>query len=420
MISKYLKNTITLFSGNILSQLFMILSLPILTRLYSSINLGEYFVFLSITIILSSVFSLQSHLSIVLGKNTNEATQNLRYSIIIIASNHLLLLILIFILQSYLTQDIGFNIANKYIFFYPLSSFLTALSISFESFLNHQKSYFNISKLKALKVGIIITLQLISPLIIKPDYYILIIGQITGLFIIDIIYIFKLHTFLLSPFNTHLTNYIKSYKNILLYNTGMATLNTASNHIPLLLINSLFGASFASFFGIAIRITATPFNMFGQSLGMVYYQKGAQIINYKKRLLPLFNKTFMILFRFGILPFILIIIFSKTAIDIFLGNEYKVTGQIIQILSPMLFVSFLNSAISYTVEILGLQRQMIWYDFILFLIRTSTILVGFYVFNNFFSAIILFSTTGILLGTLFFVAIKHHTKKYDMSLNSIL
>lgn len=420
MISKYLKNTITLFSGNIISQLFTILSLPILTRLYSSIQLGEYFVFLSITIILSSVFSLQSHLTIVLGKCINEASQNLKYSIIIITSNHLFLLISILIFQSYLTQDMGFNISSKYILFYPLSSFLTALSISFESFLNHQKSYLNISKLKALKVGIILTLQLILPLIIKPNNYILVISQITGLFIIDIIYIFKLQTFLFAPFNTHFTSYLNSHKNILMYNTGMATLNTASNHIPLLLINSLFGASYASFFGLAIRIASTPFNMFGQSLGMVYYQKGAQIINYKKRLSPLFNKTVMILFKFGIFPFFLIIIFSNTAIDFILGNEYKVTGQVILILSPMLFVSFLISAISYTVEILRLQRQMIWYDFLLFLLRTSTIIAGFYVFKSFFSAIVLFSTIGILLGTLFFFTIKHHTKRYDLSLNTIL
>ncbi|MBN2167367.1 MAG: oligosaccharide flippase family protein [Marinilabiliaceae bacterium] len=411
MRNNYIKNTLSLLSGNSLGQLITIGALPILSRLYSTSDLGTFFFVISLSTIAASVLSLQSHLTIVLSKNN--AYSDLNCSLLISIITHLTFQILIIFLL--LPETIfGYKIPDL-IFYSPVISFLTSTQLSFEGYLNHGQHYKILSQIKILRASIMVFIQIIPALIWQSFPQLLIYGYISSLASINLL-LFKHIKPKPFTFNMKLTKtYWVNYRHILTLNTPIALLNTASNQLPYIFINTLFGSDFTGYYGMAQRIVGTPLSLLGQSIGTVFYQKAAKFKNQSKRIIPLIWKTAKMLLKYGILPLIPLIIVSRPLLKFFLGNEWDMTGLVIQLLSPWLLVSYLNYVFSYLISVLKLQSKMIWYEIFLLSVRAVALYCGYYFFVSFNYSIAFFSLTGFISNLTFISLMIHFTLQYEQS-----
>jgi lipopolysaccharide exporter len=416
MASKYLKHTTTLLSGIGISQLLSILSLPLLTRLYTSEQIGSYFFVFAIAGIGSAIFSLQSHLTIVGAQSKVKAHKNLSYSLTINLITNLILFAfcgLVYI-SPLMTTFIGR--VGSLIFYFPLLSFLLSAQLSFDNYYNHQQQYKKLRAIKITRSVIMIGLQLLIPLVWMGNVHILIWAQVTGLLVITISNWAELKPLIILGNKSGWVEFIEQQKEILYYSTGLSIVNSISTNIPYIMITYFFGTSTTGYYGMAQRIVGMPLGLLGESIGVVFFQKGSQLKTHHRKLKPLFIKTLSMLLKFGIGPAIISFLFAKPLLTYILGNEWEMTGTILQIITPWLFLVYINTAISYLISILQIQRYWLKYEVAHFIMRTAAIWGGFIYWQSATISIGLLTLVGILFNIYFLSIFNTKIKNYEQQL----
>jgi O-antigen/teichoic acid export membrane protein len=417
MASSYLKNTLTLLSGIGIGQLLSFASLPFLSRLYSTSQLGEYFLIYSISVIGSALFSLQSHLIIVRSNTVDDARSNLAFSILI---NALTVIVFFAGLMVWLKIPFLYQLIHSLgykVLYCPFFAFLLSTQFSFDNYLNFNQKYKKLRQIKILRILIMVVLQLALPFFFDSSSHLLVLSQLGGLISISAINWSELQPFKAFKLNVpSIVSYYSKNSDILVMSTGISILSAFSINLPYVFFGFYFGSAETGYYGMAQRIIGTPLNLFGESMGVVFYQKGAQLKNCHKRLLPLLKKTLWLLFKYGIGPILLIIAFAKPVLLILLGREWEMTGSLLQILSPMLFLVYINSAVSYLISILKIQKRWLMNEAIQMILRVLALWIGFKLSGDFLITVACLSAAGIILNVYFAYYFYRHTNAYDKSL----
>lgn len=407
------KNVATLFSGSAIAQALPILILPIITRIYTKEALGFYFVYAAIGMLTQIGVSLQYHLAIVLPKKEEDSYRVLTVNFILIGIISILLFLFIWIFYDFIASFIEQKELLKWLFAIPVSAFLLGIFNAISYFFNREKKYKLISIGKVTKSLTFSVLHIAfgvlgflnSGLIMG-----LIIGQLASS--IYLLYcLFKKSDFNLQYNITELKTVFLRYKDIPLFNTIISFLNTLSNQLPLFMLTRFFGAGAAGDYGLANRMITTPMGLIGQSVGQVFYQEAATIHNRGGSLNNLVRTTYKRLFKIGIIPFVLIAIFSPLIFKLVFGADYVSSGIITQILVPWLLIMFLNSPLTFIITVLNKQKQMIFYDVILLTFRFLSLFVGYVVFNSLLISVALFSLVGFVLNVILLVYFLYISKK---------
>jgi lipopolysaccharide exporter len=416
MASKYLKQTFTLLSGIGIGQLLSLGSLPLLTRLYTSEQIGAYFFVYAIAGIGAAVLSLQSHLTIVRARTHAEAHESLSFTLTINLATHLLLLAVCAGVYVSPLMSTYIGKAGALMFYCPLLSFLLSAQLAFDNYYNHQQAYKKLRSLKIARSAIMVSLQLLLPFVWEGNTHFLIMAQIVGLALVLASNYIEVRPLIIIGNQTGWLQFKSQHYDILIYNTGISIINTLSTNIPYLMLTFFFGTSITGFYGMAHRIVGMPLNLLGESLGVVFYQKGAQLKNHSRKIKPLFDKTLSTLVKFGVVPALISLLFAKPLLTDILGDDWALTGTILQIITPWLFLVYVNSAISYLISILQFQRQWIKYEVMHLTIRSAAIWMGFYYWQNATASIVLLTVVGVAFNIFFLMAFRARIKTYEYQL----
>ncbi|MBK3518677.1 lipopolysaccharide biosynthesis protein [Carboxylicivirga marina] len=409
-----------MIKGSGIAQLMSICALPLFTRLYTSSLLGDYFLYVAIATLLSVGLSLQSHLTIVLAKTKDEAQENCFFALVINAITHSGLYFLLFLigwLLPFIKPELEIP---KLVYLYPLGSFLLSLQLIFEGYLNYNSSYKVMSKGRILRVSLMLVIQILTVWLFGPTINTLILGHLAGVLSVLVYIYICTNPFPDSKPYSGIAKFKNTYKDILVYNTGISLINSASNQLPLLIIKILFGAEAVGYYGMALRIFSTPLNLVGQNIGIVFYKKCAERLNKGNNLRVLLKSTIVTLVKFGVIPLVLLMLFSKPILVLVLGSEWGISGQLIQYLSPWLFLMYISSSVSYLITVLKLQKLMLVYEGFLLIFRITVLMLGYYVFNSFHISVGGISSVGFIFNVFFVYLLWSFVKKYDRGLKSNL
>jgi O-antigen/teichoic acid export membrane protein len=394
------KNVATLFTGTAIAQALPILLLPVITRLYPKGALGFYFVYAGIGLLSQIIVSFQYQLSIVLPKKKKDADNLLIINFIIIISVSVIMFLGIFLFFDIIAGFIKQKELLQWLYMIPVSAFFLGSFNALSYYFNREKKYKTISAGKVLKTLFYSTVHIVLGVWDFKNSG-LIIGLIIGQFISTGFLFYKLifNTDFCFKFNySELKILLIRYKDIPVFNTIISFLNMLSNQLPLFLLTRYFNASAAADYGLANRIVTTPMGLIGQSVGQVFYQEASAIKNNNISLENIVKTTYKRLFKIGFIPFILLAAFAPFIFKIVFNTDYESSGQITRILIPWLFLMFLNSPLSFIITILNKQKVMVFYDIILLICRFVALYSGYYLFNNIFASVALYSLAGFVLN----------------------
>lgn len=401
MKNEFYRNVATLLSGSAIAQAIPILIMPILTRIYPTEIFGIFFIYSSIIMVLSIISTMEYELAIVLPEKDEEAINVFVLSIIVAFIISLVILSGVTLFFDSICTLLGDKNIGIWLYFIPLSVLLVGIYQSFNFWNNRKKNYKIISYSKVSKTTTSGTVQLSSGLSGLTNTG-LIAGLISGQFIAAIYIYFrtiKEIRILLKHVSFNKIIYVaKKYKEIPLFNTVIDGLNTLSNQLPVFLIARFFGVQMVSFYGLANRVITTPMGLIGQSVGQVFYKEATDIFNSKRDFYGFITKTYLRLFKVGIVPFVLLAFIAPLLFKLVFGEEWEVAGTFTQILVPWLFIAFLNSPITHIVTILTKQKQIVIYDILLFVVRFAALYIGYKFYNDVYLAIIFYSLTGLLFN----------------------
>lgn len=128
-------------------------------------------------------------------------------------------------------------------------------------------------------------------------------------------------------------------------------------------INFMIGANFASAavgqFGMAWRILQAPMALINAAVAQVFYQRLASVR--RGTMLTIVRKAIVRSVVLGAVPFALIYLLAPWGIPFLLGQQWRLAGQIAQILVPWLFMNFITSPISTVFVVVRRQFTMLMY-----------------------------------------------------------
>lgn len=385
MKNSLLKGFFFIGSGNVFAQLIGIISLPIISRMYSPADFGILGVFIAVVTILSVFGSLKYCQAIPLQKSDINA---LNLLVLCIGIN--LFLLLVFVIIAHLIPVallIHLNIFQLKPFFILLMIAFFGIGIyeALNYWLIREQKYWDITVTKInqslggniTKIGI----GFISP---SPNG--LIIGQIISNIAGIITIWFRIYGKYRGKFNKvsfHLIRTLaKEYASFPKFTVISTLLFTLGMQSPSIVYSIIYGSEFVGYYYLALQVITIPVTFISSSLSQVYYGEVSNMLLSKKfGIYHLQKKISILLFISSILFIIIPSLFLQLLFPAIFGAAWEMAGSYCVplgiVASGTMVLSVVSKLQMYGYNHWGLYLEL----FRIFLIGTSYLVVYYYSFS---------------------------------------
>lgn len=378
--NKFFKNVFILVSGTVIGQLILILSSPILTRLYTPDEFGVFSTYVAIIGIIASVITLRYHIAIPLPDRKKEALNLFVLSILIVFIFSLISFFIIVLLKFEVIKIsfLSLSAIGNIIYIIPIG----LLGIGLYSILNYwairDSAYKEISKTK-VNQGIGTVSTQIGLGSVNSGSIGLIVGQVIG-HTVGISTLFK--SFLKENRNfwrsisiKSLLKVIKDYKNFPLYSTWTAIINKSGSQLPVLILTFYFGPAVTGFYALGLRVMQTPVTIVGKAISQVYYSSA---VKYKKnKTIDKFTKQiFIALLQVGMPTLLLFGLLAEDVFTLVFGENWGVGGIYASYLVPWVLLTFISSPLSIIPSIYNRQGYELIFQMLMFSVRIIILIYG--------------------------------------------
>ena len=361
--SSFRKNIFVLVGGTAGGQLILILIAPLLTRLYTPADFGVLAIYTACLSILVTISSLRYDFAILAARNREESIQLVVISFIVLTFTFLFLLIILSIIGQDILDFFNLDIPFYFIYFFTFS----LLGLSSYGILNklaiRKKKYNLIARTKFVQSFVLGMFQLIIGLFFTKAGLLLgdVFGRFSGVAGLGKT-IEKREVVIIKRQNIKsLWAIMKHYKNYPMYSTTSSLLNNGILQTPPLILAVAYGDLAVGFFALVQRIVGVPMKLLGASIADVYIGEVASLREKPKEIVSILNKIVIRLVIIGFLPFIISYLYAPFLFGVVFGDDWKIAGEYLKILSLMYLVQFSIFPITQTLEVLGKQKlEMLW------------------------------------------------------------
>ena len=353
---EFARNVIKLSSSSVFSSLFIFITLPIVTSLFTVSQLGEYQLLVSIITIFGVVASLKYEMAIVLPKDDETAMKVYKLCLYVLLIFCSLICFILFFFNHISTELVNSYSIKDFFWFIPVGIFFFGLFEVVKYGLMRKKLFTEFSLGRLYQVVSTQSSMIVFGLI-NPNIVSLFFSYIIGLSTASFIYLKKSFIFTRPKSEDSIKKIAIKYKKFPVFNSLMVFLNTLSNELPVFFLAQFFSSDKLGLYMLANRLCVIPMNFIGTAIGKVYFQKASEIFNINKQsLLSTYIETTMKLIFIGSIPFIAILVFSPMLIEIIFGEEWIGSALIMQIISISLFFKFITSPIGTTFTVINKQE----------------------------------------------------------------
>ncbi|RLQ86713.1 oligosaccharide flippase family protein [Planomicrobium sp. Y74] len=360
----FLRNVFIMFSGSILAQIILVLVSPVLTRIYTPLELGQFTIFITIASVLLPILNGRYEIKVVSVDNKEDADALITLSIIISVIFLFLLSVTITLIDLLKVNFLDINS----VYLYLLLPFIILGSINniLTSYTNRLKKYKLMSSVLFFKSLTQASLQVLMG-ILSFSVWGLIVSYIISLFsglLIQIKEIKKHYKFML---NRRVIKVFKDYKGQLLFSTPSILANGLSYALIVFMIASLFSSHEVGMYSITIRVLGLPLTLIALSFSKVFYERAFNDYQNLGQFTDIYVKISVSLLFISLPIFTVIAIFSPSIFPIVFGEEWSEAGQYILYLTPMYIIRLIVSSLSLSIIIINKQKieLLLQFSFIL-------------------------------------------------------
>ena len=387
-----IKNASQLISGTVAAQSIVILTAPIITRIYTPEDLGYLAIFVSITAIIGSLSTLRYEIAIPLAKDYIDSSSLLILTIIVNIIYTFLCSIFLILFSKPLLGLLNAQILLNYLWVIPIGIFLGGLFRSFTYWALKEESFSDVAKTRIQQSSGMVIAQVLFG-ILNFGAFGLIIGYILGFFsgLIRLIYFwFKTGVSFISKLRLkNIFSMAVVNKDLPLFSNWGAFINVIGLQLPIIMFASLFSPYLAGLYMLAQRVANAPVQLVAESVGKAFYISS---IKHKRQqlLLPLVEIVFRALLRISILPFLLLSLIAPSLFSLVFGSEWLEAGIYLQLMIIWLLASFIFVPLMTLFATLDRHREDLIFQSCLVILRIIGIYIGA-IFESPVIAIVLFS-----------------------------
>jgi len=415
MSKSFKKNILTMLSGSIFSQIIIVISSPILTRLFSTEEIGIFTVFLTVSSLLIPIANFRYDLVLVKENDKRVLNELIRicftFSYILIVAVTLLIFIYSFNNRYFLGVNIYFfYLLIPVIYFSSINNVINSLS-------NKVKYYNLMSKVLIFKALSLTFLQILMG-IFKVGEIGLIATYVVSLTVGYVVMSNKISKeFPISFQYSFNKKVITKYIDQLRYSTPSILLNSLSFSLIIFIITILYSSHEVGLYSMTTRILGLPITVISIAFSKVFYEKAIEYFQKYGEFRSIYLKSTLLLVSLSFPLFILLSFISPLIFEIFLGENWREAGEYVAYLAPYYAIRLVVSCLSLSIVVINKQKfELVLQSLFIFSSVVSYLISDLYHLNikSFF---IFITITYSFNYILFYLYILKHSKK-QIHLNS--
>lgn len=348
--SKFLNDSLLMIISSALGQIILIITIPIVSRIYSPTEFGEFTLFSNIAMILIPIINARYDLLIINAKNQHKANVLSQISFII---SVIIILIIVPIASIF---SIIYPQYMLTMFFMIITLILVSFTNIFTNYLNRERNYKVLSIINIFRSGSMAIIQIILGVLHFGSLGLIIGFAFSYVAGIGIGYkIFKNHFYIITD-KKEVRDAFFEHKNQLIYSTPSILINSLSFSIVIFFLGILYTNEEVGIYGMAIRILGVPITIISLGLSKIFMQKANDYyVKYGtfRKLLIKFSEALVILSIALYLPFYLL---SETVVNLILGSQWLETIAVMQLIIPLFAVRLIVSTVSLSIVVIKKQQ----------------------------------------------------------------
>ena len=360
-MSSFSKSATILASGTAISQIMIIATLPILTRLYSPDDFEVLAIFAAMLSMLSVIATMRLEIAINIPKNERHAVYLTLFSALTSIAFGFLTGGLLYYFWSFLPSAVELEVGSSFAIFVGAGVAVAALYSVFLFWATRKKSFFLIAKGKVAQVVAGVLIQLLCGWFGYGFQ-----GLLVGHILINGAALLLLIPFFFASKKTKSAKklswlkmfaVVKRYKNFPKYSVVEAFANNAALQLPVLFIASVALGPEAGFIFLAMKVLGAPITLIGKSLSQVYLSEAPQ----KERdgsVNDLTHEVISKILKYWVGPIIFGASISPLVFQYVFGEEWSRSGVLVLWMAPWFIMKLLSSPVSMIMHIKLLQRRM--------------------------------------------------------------
>ncbi|HDK3986652.1 TPA: type 8 capsular polysaccharide synthesis protein Cap8K [Staphylococcus aureus] len=403
-LNKFIGDSFLMILSSGIAQVILIITTPIITRLYSPTEFGEFTIFSNIAMILIPIINARYDLLIVNTKNDRSANILSQISFLI-SLLILLILIPIFAISAWLYP----NFILDFIFII-IMLFLVSLTNIFTNYLNKERKYKVLSLINVFRAGSMALLQIIFGFLALGSLGLIIGFSLSYIAGITLGYkTFKKHFNIVRDKEETKALFLEN-KNQLVYSTPSILLNSLSFSVVVFFIGILYTNTEVGIYGMAIRVLGIPVTIISLGLSKIFMQQANDYYIEHGNFRNLLLKFSSILVIVSIILYVPLYLFSEELVNILLGHSWVDAITVIKIVIPLFVIRLIVSTVSLSVIVLQKQQLELILQ-ALFLIGTTVTFVISKMLNLTFLNFVSINTVVLILSyMIFFIALYYFAK----------
>lgn len=393
----FFSNVAILASGTIVSQMIVIATSPLLSRLYSVESFGILSLFTSYLTIAAVVSTGRYELALALPNKEEDAkklVQLILYIAIGVSSIYFVGLFFVKYLGLFQSNEL---IKQSWIYIAPVYIFFIAVNSAVVYWYQRKKEYRKVTIISFLQVVLTVFFSLIlgyffhleSGLVLS----LVISSCLAGLYLL---FDFLKDTQLNS--REEVLEQAEKYKGFPKYMIVSDLSLAGSQQLTPIVFSFLFNTTVVGFYSMANRMIRLPNIVITSAIGNVFRNDALEEMRMYGNCRKVYIATFKKLVLLSTPIYLLVFLFSPFLFSFFFGQVWRTAGEYARILSVLLFFEFIASPLSLVLQICQKQKIISLLQFFNAIFGGFAICIGYYFFHDAFWSLILFSMSSVFFN----------------------
>ncbi|MGK2960757.1 MAG: lipopolysaccharide biosynthesis protein [Gemmatimonadaceae bacterium] len=390
-----MRNSLTLLSGTVATQLVAALSAPLLARLYAPRDYGALGLFMALAGLLTVVASLQMSTAIVLPRRDSAGRSLLYLSVGMTLAICAAVTPIVVLSAGVISRAIGAPSLEIWLPWLPVAAALSSTAASLNAYANRLQLYraMSASRLSGAIVGVVISLWLGFT---WRNSFGLFAGFFAGLVVTNAVLFIAARSrdadLLSRAHRKRLIGAFYRYRNFARVATPAAVLNNVVQQLPLYMISTVSGATNAGLYSMTNRLLGLPGIFISSAVSEVFRQRASADYANTGSCRNIYVKTGRTLALLGVLPLLALFLFGPDIFALYLGEPWRTAGEFARILAPLYFMRFVISPLSYVFYIADRQVENLLAQFAMLAVSGGGLYLGHYLTGSTTGMLALYST----------------------------
>ena len=352
----FFKSFTVLLSGTLIAQIIGYAIAPILTRLYSTEEMGELGFYMRLTGFISAIATLRYEAALPLPKK--DAHSFLLYRLAYLISMVVLLIVTV-IFSFLLITGLGSQFDWWFYLFTILGTSCVIIINVGTSWSVRMGQYAIISRHKIANSFVANSLKW-SFSFFQMSTFGLILATLIGYFLSCLEFAFnfkKIHSKFKDSISTKKTRVLmREHKEFPTLNLPHVFVDNGRDMLIATLIFAYYSVGIYGSFNHSYTMLRIPLMLIGVVLGQIFYNKASDLYNNKKSIMPLLNRMLLLLASLSIIPFTILFFFGEPIFIFVFGPNWGQAGAFSETMSVWLMFNFILSPITALPLIIGKQK----------------------------------------------------------------